>query len=252
MLPEVVGTAFREATDRELLRMGVRDPRLPRQARRYLTSASAHAGAHVRGRRLVVAERSPSRFDPDLLTAEPPCLVRGFFPNERYFVDSAAEIDRAICLPPPSSVLPGDLPRPLVGVSFRRGDYVGQPWALPIRYQEAALERLRERVRPGTLLVFSDDAEFAELVLPRLERFGPAVNSERYVNDPLASLSAHSACDHFVIANSTFSWWGAWLAERRGATGARIVLAPAGWLHGDEKPAIVPDRWELVDWPDRV
>jgi hypothetical protein len=247
-LPEVIGPRYREASDRDLLRLGIRDARVRRQVGRYVSSAGAQARARLRRHQLVVNERTPHRFDPRLLAARPPYLLRGYFQTERYFADVADEVTDALRLPSPESVLPPDLRRPVVGVSFRRGDYVGNPWALPLRYQETALEQLRDRVDPGTLLVFSDDAEFAELTVPRLERFGPVRSAQPFLDSPLDGLSAQAGCDHLVIANSTFSWWAAWLGDRRAGSRPRIVLAPHGWLGQDADLDVIPDRWHQVEW----
>jgi hypothetical protein len=49
-------------------------------------------------------------------------------------------------------------------------------------------------------------------------------------------------CDHAVIANSSFAWWGAWLGEHRHPSTDRVVVAPAEYVGGDR----VPDRWHTV------
>jgi hypothetical protein len=186
-----------------------------------------------------IVERTPQRFDPDVVAARPPYLLRGFFQVERYFAEIAEELDAAIRLP--ELPAPPDL-RPTVAVSFRRGDYVGRPWALPVRYQERALERLCADVRPGSIVVFCDDLEFAELVAPRVMRFAPArVCAEPH---PVRALAEMVRCDHFVIPNSSFAWWAAWLGERR--PGEHVVVAPEGWMDEARRTEVIPDRWVRV------
>jgi len=60
-------------------------------------------------------------------------------------------------------------------------------------------------------------------------------------DDACADLALMSRCRHAIIANSSFSWWGAWLNSNPD----KIVCAPARWFTGDNRDAqdIVPDRW---------
>jgi len=254
-LHRLIGGLYREASRRQLLSVGrfhygSRGRGVVDAALRMTTRARSHLTGHtyILDSTRIVDGQSRHRADSRVLEARPPCVLRGYFENERYFADRASEVNRAIRLPPVAGVLPEDLARPIVGVSFRRGDFNSMAWALPLDYYEAALSALCERVRPGTLMVFADDRGFGQLAEPWLGRFGPVVNSARFSEDAVAGLAMLAACDHSVIANSTFSWWGAWLAERRAPTAAdRIVLAPAGWRRG--RPAdVIPDRWTAVSW----
>jgi hypothetical protein len=177
-------------------------------------------------------ERSPHRYDPAIVDAAPPYLLRGFLQTERYFAGVADEVAAAIRLPD----VPVPEPGPVVAVNYRRGDYVGTPYLL--------LERVCAAVRPSTIVVFCDDHEFAALVAPRLERFAPTrVGIARRPTHVLAELAA---CDHFVLANSSFAWWAAWLAERR--PGRHLVVAPAGWMTPGRPEDTIPDRWERIAW----
>jgi hypothetical protein len=176
-------------------------------------------------------------------------VLRGYFEHERYFSDVAPEVETAIHLPPTDDVLPRELPRPIVSVTFRRGDFNSLGWSLPLDYYEAALSHLCERIRPGTLLALGDDPGFNELAEPWLQRFAPVVNGLRLSGDPVTNLAMLAACDHSVIANSTFSWWGAWLSERRAPSpGERMVFAPDDWRHGRPTADIIPDRWTRVSY----
>ena len=135
---------------------------------------SPAAGAHKCGRELTkhtlhVREKSPHRVDPAVVAAEPPYFLRGYLQSERYFVDVADELAAAIHLRDTPALGPG----PVVAVSYRRGDYVGYPYLLPMTYYDAAIERVCAEVQPCTIVVFCDDHEFAALVAPRLERFAP-------------------------------------------------------------------------------
>ena len=94
--------------------------------------------------------------------------------------------------------------------------------------------------------VFSDDPAWCRehLKLPGESRF---VESESPVS-PAEDLAIMAACRHHIVANSTFSWWGARLA-----TGSGVVVAPTRWTLGPEAPCgLLPDSWVgLANDPDR-
>lgn len=199
-------------------------------------------------RRTVVREEdfgATYHFHPDVLSFAPPLLLTGFFQNEEYFAPRTAELLAALQLPSVAHLLPSDLARPLIAVVFRRGDYVDRQWALPLRYYEDALDRMAELVPDGTLVVFADDAAFAQLACDWLGSRYPVVAVPSLSSDPVDHLALMELCDHHVLANSSFSWWGAWLAEQRRPGTAHHLLVPAGWIEDDD--ALIPSRWERID-----
>jgi Glycosyl transferase family 11 len=133
-----------------------------------------------------------------------------------------------------------------VSLHVRRGDYTlaaeGQI-ALPMKYYDYAISVFKERLVNPTFFVFSDDIPYAENNLPRDIK---AVFVKH--NDAFAAhedLRLMSSCHHHIIANSTFSWWGAWLNPRSN----KMVIAPKHWyLTADSYyPNLLPSAWMLVD-----
>ncbi len=133
-----------------------------------------------------------------------------------------------------------------VSLHIRRGDYTlaaeGNR-ALPVDYYVEAIRRFRERLRNPTFFVFSDDMRFARAHLPG---DAPMV----FVDHNSAATSYEdlrlmSACRHHILANSTFSWWGAWLNARPD----KIVVAPRHWLLTRDSyfPDLLPPEWTLLD-----
>lgn len=133
-----------------------------------------------------------------------------------------------------------------VGVHVRRGDYVSDGGiarfhgALPTTHYEAAAREIAARVDGATCFVFSDDVAWAaaHLRLPMPTRFVhetaglPAAIDQRLL----------ASCRHFIIANSTFSWWAAWL----GADAGSIVIAPRRWfVSAPTPPGLLPATWLL-------
>ncbi len=130
-----------------------------------------------------------------------------------------------------------------VSIHLRRGDYLttfGPNGLLPMSYYEGAIDYMQQ-FRDASFFVFSDDLAFAKLwarAYPRMT----VVNCDDSARAH-ECLHLMSACRHHIIANSTFSWWGAWLNSRPD----RRVVAPDRWLGLDTFASAVacPD-WQLL------
>lgn len=249
-LPRLIGERYVRVSKRAMLALGRFQFEVPaRHGLDLAARAVAVARSRVTGHRILVDTRStPHGFEPSVLEARPPCLFQGWFESEEYFADRADDIVAALSLPSLEGILPADLPRPVVGVSFRRGDFVSLGHTLPLAYYDAALAQLRDRAEIGSVLLLGDDADFVELMGLRLGGSVPFVNGLECSQDAVINMAMLAACDHNVIANSTFSWWGAWLAEHRNPRPDRVVLAPKAWRHGGGRDARTPSRWSLVSW----
>ena len=133
--------------------------------------------------------------------------------------------------------------RSAISVHIRRGDYLVlvKHKALPTEYYEQSLSLMGERFPDSTFFVFSDDAPSAREWLANRPQF--------VVVDHNDDTTAHedlwlmSLCRHHIIANSTFSWWGAWLNARND----KCVIAPSNWhgVHTAESDIAAPG-WQLI------
>jgi hypothetical protein len=185
-------------------------------------------------------------FSPDMLAEQGRCVLSGFFQSERYFEHVADDVDRAIQLPVADDALAG-LERPIVSVSFRRGDYGKHGALLPPSFYDKGVALMRERVGDMTLVAVGDDLGFIELMAERLSQFGPTVVGSSSDRSDLDDLGLIASADHNIIANSSFAWWGAWLAERRVQPNHHVVIAPRPWFRN--RNDVIPERWVTVDWP---
>ena len=120
-----------------------------------------------------------------------------------------------------------------ISIHVRRGDYVGSVVhpELPIKYYEDALTHLPEDMQ---VLVFSDDLKWCR------ENF----IGERYVFiDEIDYISIYlmAKMKHHIIANSSFSWWGAWLSEHYD----KIIIAPKNWFGANTEydGDLIPENW---------
>jgi hypothetical protein len=244
LLPALVGDAYTEATPAELLRVGRYAYDAP--PRRVWASAAfsgARLARRIRGRRPPSVQywHATSRFHADAFDVDPPVYVQGHLQSERYFAEYADEIVGALQWPATVPTLPA-IEGPTVAVSFRRGDYNSLGWALPLRYYDDALELVAVRHPSATYVLFGDDHGFVELISDRVAAWGPTVDALELGTDPIAQLHLMSQCDHCVLANSSFAWWGAWLGDQRNADAARTVVVPAEYGLPDRAPS----RWDAI------
>ena len=197
-------------------------------------------------------------FDPAFEALGPQASLFGYFQSERYFASIARPLrDWFSPREPFGDAAAGVLARiersrlP-VSVHVRRGDYLNPGTAefhgiLGEPYYRQALARLTDAIgQDAELIVFSDDPAAAEQVLnfvPKSRLVHACGDPERPWED--MALMAH--CHHHVIANSSFSWWGAWL--NRSPT--KIVIAPLAWFAPAELSKrntgdLYPPGWLLV------
>jgi hypothetical protein len=156
-----------------------------------------------------------------------PTDLAGCWQSERYFEHCEAEIrgyftPRTDLLAAPNERFGELLKGPTCSVHVRRGDYIGNPVFADLagsNYYESAMDRFSAET---TSLIFSDNVSWCRTRF-RGRRF-VFVEWQSNVED----LFLMSLCRGHVIANSSFSWWGAWLDPRPGKT----VIAPARWFAG--------------------
>ena len=198
----------------------------------------------------VVRERS-YRFMPELADVPLPAFLMGYFQSWRYFADVEAEI-RAIFDP---SRFASDATAPVaaaiaaarepVMVHIRRGDYASNANTLDrfgllgADYYERSRAAVEERVKAPSYFVFSDDPVVARALLghwPNATFVAGLTDTE--------DLLLMTRCKHFIIANSTFSWWSAWLGRTTGG----VVVAPDAWVSAKLRPEMPTTDLFPPDW----
>lgn len=202
----------------------------------------------------LIEEPEPYRFCPDLpvrVTANK-TYIRGYWQAARYAETVATRLRSDLVLRDAPSGRNQEVLQEIknsanpVSIHVRRGDYLlaeQGSLALPLSYYHAAVRELLERTTEPSFFVFSDDIEFARQNLPG--------NIRRVFIDHNSSLTAYedlrlmSACSHNIIANSSFSWWAAWLNQSPGKT----VIAPKYWSSRPDSyhPDLFPVNWVLIN-----
>jgi hypothetical protein len=191
-------------------------------------------------------------FDPAMLSLRDNVYLHGRWQSERYFSDIAAILRDELQL---KSLCDEDrdLSRCMeececaVSIHVRRGDYVtlsqqGRGYTvLPIEYYEKAAAYMRAELGHPRFFIFSDEPLWVQDNLHLEDAI--IVNLKGLDRGP-RDLFLMSKCRHHIIANSTFSWWGAWLSSDRHG----IICAPKQWLAPEAQQArcmddLLPPTW---------
>jgi hypothetical protein len=195
-----------------------------------------------------IAENANLDFEPRMLAPLTRAYVDGYWQNEVYFTDAASQIRAEFQLLRPSPVAQASDDLPQVSLHIRRGDYVNNPAAnsvhgvLGLDYYRDAVALVASRIGDNfRLVVFSDDIEWARQNLTFSQ---PMTFVSGSTATPHEDLHMMASCDHHIIANSSFSWWGAWL----NASTTKIVIAPKRWFVAPQfsQLHICPPEWERV------
>lgn len=200
----------------------------------------------------VITERS-MRFDPAVLRARGNIYLSGYWQSEKYFREIGdtlrsdfvfSAIGEGVIASTREEILAAEN---AVAVHVRRGDYAHNAHTrsvhglLSLDYYERALSRLAVEFDGVKAFVFSDDRDW---VRKNLRSSVPITVVDTGDASARADFELMTRCRHYVIANSSFSWWAAWLGEKPHSR----VIAPSAWFATDSMDGrdVVPERWLRV------
>ena len=193
-------------------------------------------------RKSYLKEKRSSYFDASVFKNDD-VYLDGYWQNELYFSDIREELVRDLTSISSMSELgvvymEGIKKSNSVSLHVRRGNYLNLKNfnVLDIDYYMKAVEYIRKNVEKPTFYIFSDDLEWCKNSLGFLDNCIFVDSTKTEIDD----LKLMSFCKHNIIANSSFSWWGAWLNQNCKKT----VIAPKGWLLNDPGSSNVI----LSDW----
>ncbi|MCX5804262.1 MAG: alpha-1,2-fucosyltransferase [Proteobacteria bacterium] len=192
-------------------------------------------------------------YNERVLSVMPPVYLDGYWQTERYFSHNSVAIRRDFTLHEQLDVKNVEMQAQIeavnaVSLHVRRGDYVNDPHTnyshgvCSLDYYHDAVKYIVERVAQLHLFVFSDDHEWAQgnLNFQYPATFVNHNSNKRGIFDML--LMQH--CQHHIIANSSFSWWGAWLNP----SPHKIVVAPRRWFNkaSHDTRDLIPPTWIIL------
>jgi hypothetical protein len=192
-------------------------------------------------------------YEPDVFHQHEDCYFRGYWQAYKYFADCGEAIDATIRLPfsdldeAARAWLHRIRSSEAVIVHVRRGDYLRSDvknvhGLCDPPYYTGAMSLLRRHVPAAKFFVFSDDPVWCQQVF--------CGNDDLHVIDVHEPNRGHldlalmASGRHHIIANSSFSWWAAWLARHD----AQFVVAPTPWTTRDgPAPELFPPGWIVLD-----
>ena len=194
------------------------------------------------------AEKS-NKFDPSVIQLKDGAYLLGHWQSEKYFADYSKLIKRELKLKAPLSLASRHMQNKMkknisVAVHVRRGDYVSNVVAQEVlgtqspEYYEKGARHIESKIKKVHFFVFSDDPIWAR------QNILTGYKSITYLEtsaQPYEDLELIRSCDHFIIANSSFSWWGAWLGLKEGS----LVIAPKKWFasYKYNSKDLIPKHW---------
>lgn len=202
-------------------------PRVRAQLHRVFPSVALESPRLVRQRTF--------GFDPAMLDVPDGSYLEGCWQSEKYFDASAERLRVEFSLRTPLAGQDAAVARWMqdgdaVSVHVRRGDYVSDPVTASVHgvcdesYYARCVAYLVNRLEDPRFFVFSDEPDWARENL-RMPLATTVVDHNAAARD-FEDLRLMSLCRHHIIANSSFSWWGAWL----GANPSKTVLMPRRWF----------------------
>jgi len=176
------------------------------------------------------------------------CYLDGNWQSEKYFENIKGIIHKELTLKNESDDLYKNKKQKIknrnsVSLHIRRGDYttkkVQQVLKLcPLNYYYQAIQTIKEKINNPAFFIFSDDINW---VKKNLQTNSPTVFISDGKLKNYEELILMSKCQHNIIANSSFSWWGAWLNSNPN----KIIITPTEWFNDKSKNIknLIPKNW---------
>lgn len=192
----------------------------------------------------ICKERNAWEYTPECFDAWKDIYLYGYWQSYQYFEMYAHELRNMIV---PRYDMPVWIYEQIqkvqneesVAIHIRRGDYVEIGCTLPFIYYKRAIDEMKQNIPKAKFYVFSDDIKYAREKLENLLEniiFWDDKSEENSLND----FFLMSACRHQIIANSTFSWWAAYL----NGNGEKRVCAP---VYKNWQENFYPDGWITIN-----
>ncbi|MBC7490146.1 MAG: alpha-1,2-fucosyltransferase [Glaciimonas sp.] len=177
------------------------------------------------------------------------CYMVGYWQSEKYFSESASQICADFTFRQSLVGQNEKLAQQInsvnaVSLHVRRGDYATNPQTTEthglctLDYYRHSIQYVAERVQQPNFFIFSDDIAWVRdnLNIPHQYQYVDCNQGEESYND----MRLMSMCNHHIIANSSFSWWGAWLNPKLD----KIVVAPKNWFANQTDASdLLPQSW---------
>ncbi len=170
----------------------------------------------------------------------------GYWQSEKYFEDIKSILKQELTLKNPLEESKINLIQEIehknsVAIHIRRGDYVTNKLYQNIceeSYYKKAITIMKEKVDNPVFYIFSDEIDWVK----ENWKFKGNIIFMNYANKDFEELEIMKHCKHFIIANSSFSWWAQYLSDNP----KKIVVAPKKWYNHDKKVDIYQKNWITI------
>ena len=191
-------------------------------------------------------------YDPSFLMLKDPIVIDGYWQSELYFMNIVEEIRKEFTLKNPIRIQNKYLEllnsKCSVALHIRRGDYVSNAennkmhGTCPDSYYLNALDQLKKKINEFVTFIFTDDVAEGNRLAKLIE--GAIVVEEVSRNKVYHDFFFMQICNHAIIANSSFSWWAAWL----NLNPQKLVYAPLNWFSDQSKNTkdLYPFNWNIL------
>jgi Glycosyl transferase family 11 len=189
-------------------------------------------------------------FDEQFFKQTDPVFIDGFWQSPSYFKNIETIIRQDLTIKEELIKAVKEKGKELettssVAVHIRRGDFLKPKAAayhgvLDAAYYVKAIELVKEKIPGATIHYFSDDIEWVKQHLPGAN----AIFVSSFTKSALEDFYLMTKCKHNIIANSSFSWWTAWLNNNPG----KIVIAPKNWFVDSNIKTndLIPAEWMRI------
>lgn len=191
-------------------------------------------------------------FQINALSIKSPVYLEGYFQSYKYFKGNEVLIKEIFTFPVKlldrinKELLFKLKKHNTIAVHIRRGDYINDKVISEVHgncgleYYLEAIKRFESNIKDFTIVFFSDDINWVK------EHFDDLPYSKIFVDNnkndnSWKDMLLMSSCSHNIIANSSFSWWGAWLNSNP----EKVVIAPKKWFAASDKNTrdLIPSEW---------
>jgi hypothetical protein len=241
-----------------LHRFGIEYDRATKQEVVQLTDSKMDIFSRIRrkltGRKTFRIDEESGKFNPDILELEDAYLV-GYWQSDKYFKDEEViQKLRADFQKRPQEIMSDSASWAIlqqieccesVSLHVRRTDYIDEEHnhihnLCTEKYYKDAIDKVRSQFPGAVFFIFTDDKEWCKNHFKGPNFF--VVELAEETNTDIAEMLMMSSCKHHICANSSFSWWSAWLND----SPEKLVIVPSKWINNRDMDDIYTDRMTKV------
>lgn len=189
-------------------------------------------------------------YQPVLLNLQGDTYYEGYWQSAKYYSNCKPQLRKIFSHPEPNAynkeMIDTIASTPSVGIHIRRGNYLLLPrykGICEINYYQKAIKAITDDKKQHHFFIFSNDMEWCKQnILPLIGNSPVTFVMNNKGKDSCWDMFLMTYCHDLIIANSSFSWWGAFLNQN-----AKRIIAPYPWMNGRNAYDIYDPSWLTID-----